>query len=41
MKRALIAIASVGILAPTAWVIGANAQTIWLSSSRLWSFSNV
>jgi hypothetical protein len=26
MKRALIAIASVGILAPTAWVIGANAQ---------------
>jgi hypothetical protein len=26
MKRALIAIASVGILAPTAWVMGANAQ---------------
>ena len=26
MKRALIAIASVGILAPTAWVVAANAQ---------------
>jgi hypothetical protein len=26
MKRALIAIASVGILAPTAWVVEANAQ---------------
>ena len=26
MKRTLIAIASVGILAPTAWVMGANAQ---------------
>jgi hypothetical protein len=26
MKRALIAIASVGILAPAAWVVGANAQ---------------
>src|SRR5215475_8846128 len=26
MKRALIAIASVGILAPTAWLAGANAQ---------------
>jgi hypothetical protein len=26
MKRALIAIASVGILASTAWVVGANAQ---------------
>src|SRR5262245_44925661 len=26
MKRALIAIASAGILAPTAWVMGANAQ---------------
>src|SRR5437870_2297056 len=26
MKRALIAIASVGILVPTAWVAGANAQ---------------
>ena len=26
MRRALIAVASVGILAPTAWVVGANAQ---------------
>src|SRR5262245_25393566 len=26
MKRALITIATVGILAPTAWVAGANAQ---------------
>ena len=26
MKRALITIATVGILAPTAWVVGANAQ---------------
>ena len=26
MKRSLIAIASVGILAPTAWVMAANAQ---------------
>jgi hypothetical protein len=26
MKRALIAIASVGVLAPTAWVVEANAQ---------------
>jgi hypothetical protein len=26
MKRALITIAAVGILAPTAWVVGANAQ---------------
>ena len=26
MKRALIAVATVGILAPTAWVVGANAQ---------------
>jgi hypothetical protein len=26
MKRALIAIASVGILAPTVWVVAANAQ---------------
>jgi hypothetical protein len=26
MKRVLIAIASVGILAPTAWVVAANAQ---------------
>jgi len=26
MKRALIAVASVGILAPTAWVVAANAQ---------------
>jgi hypothetical protein len=26
MKRALIAIASVGILAPTVWVVTANAQ---------------
>ena len=26
MKRALIAIASVGILAPAAWVVEANAQ---------------
>jgi hypothetical protein len=27
MKRALIAIASVGILAPTVWVVAANAQS--------------
>jgi hypothetical protein len=26
MKRTLIAIGSVGILAPTAWVMGANAR---------------
>jgi hypothetical protein len=26
MKRALIVVASVGILAPTAWVVAANAQ---------------
>jgi hypothetical protein len=26
MKRALITIATVGILAPTAWVVAANAQ---------------
>jgi hypothetical protein len=26
MKRALITVAAVGILAPTAWVVGANAQ---------------
>ena len=41
MKRALITIATVGFLAPTAWVAGGECS-IWPSSfSSLWPFSSV